>query len=97
LLLLAHQGVANQSKWLANWNGQPTPFVWKASADVILDKVRRRWPIGRRLATLATRPTVKMRMLWSTDPRCRQGCLDHLKPILRQSHCYPDFLEQNRH
>jgi len=28
-------------KWLASWNGQPTPFVWKASADVILDKVKR--------------------------------------------------------
>jgi transposase len=28
-------------KWLANWNGDPTPFVWKASADVILDKVQR--------------------------------------------------------
>src|SRR5437763_7376032 len=28
-------------KWLATWNGDPTPFVWKASADVILDKVRR--------------------------------------------------------
>ena len=28
-------------KWLANWNGAPTPFAWKASADVILDKVRR--------------------------------------------------------
>ena len=27
--------------WLATWNGDPTPFVWKASADVILDKVRR--------------------------------------------------------
>ena len=27
--------------WLAGWNGNPTPFVWKASADVILDKVRR--------------------------------------------------------
>ena len=27
--------------WLASWNGEPTPFVWKASADVILDKVRR--------------------------------------------------------
>jgi transposase len=26
---------------LASWNGDPTPFVWKASADVILDKVRR--------------------------------------------------------
>ena len=28
-------------KWLASWNGSPTPFAWKASADVILDKVRR--------------------------------------------------------
>jgi len=28
-------------KWLASCNGAPTPFVWKASADVILDKVRR--------------------------------------------------------
>jgi transposase len=28
-------------KWLAAWNGSPVPFVWKASADVILDKVRR--------------------------------------------------------
>jgi transposase len=28
-------------KWLSNWNGAPAPFVWKASADVILDKVRR--------------------------------------------------------
>src|SRR5947208_9652732 len=28
-------------KWLANWNGEPTPFVWKPSADIILDKVRR--------------------------------------------------------
>jgi transposase len=28
-------------QWLANWNGAPTPFLWKASADVILDKVRR--------------------------------------------------------
>lgn len=28
-------------QWLASWNGDPTPFVWKASADVILDKVRR--------------------------------------------------------
>jgi len=25
--------------WLAGWNGAPTPFTWKASADVILDKV----------------------------------------------------------
>jgi transposase len=28
-------------KWLSNWNGAPIPFVWKAPADVILDKVRR--------------------------------------------------------
>jgi transposase len=28
-------------KWLANWNQEPQPFVWKATADVILDKVRR--------------------------------------------------------
>lgn len=28
-------------KWLANWNGTSQPFVWKATADVILDKVRR--------------------------------------------------------
>ena len=28
-------------QWLAQWNGAPAPFVWKASADVILDKVRR--------------------------------------------------------
>lgn len=28
-------------QWLASWNGDPTPFTWKASADVILDKVRR--------------------------------------------------------
>jgi len=27
--------------WLANYNGDPIPFVWKASADVIFDKVRR--------------------------------------------------------
>ena len=28
-------------QWLANWNNQPKPFVWRATADVILDKVRR--------------------------------------------------------
>jgi transposase len=27
--------------WLANWNDVPKAFVWKATADVILDKVRR--------------------------------------------------------
>ncbi|MGH2397237.1 MAG: IS630 family transposase [bacterium] len=28
-------------EWLATWNNQPKPFIWKATADVILDKVRR--------------------------------------------------------
>ncbi len=28
-------------QWLLHRNGNPTPFVWKASAEVILDKVRR--------------------------------------------------------
>jgi transposase len=28
-------------QWLAAWNNQPRPFVWKATADVILDKIRR--------------------------------------------------------
>ena len=28
-------------KWLAQWNGSPAPFLWKTSADVTLDKVRR--------------------------------------------------------
>ena len=28
-------------QWLANWNNQPRPFIWKATADVILDKIRR--------------------------------------------------------
>jgi transposase len=28
-------------QWLAHWNGAPTPFAWKRSADVILDKIRR--------------------------------------------------------
>jgi transposase len=28
-------------QWLASWNEEPRPFVWKATADVILDKVRR--------------------------------------------------------
>ena len=27
--------------WLATWNQEPQPFVWTATADVILDKVRR--------------------------------------------------------
>lgn len=27
--------------WLLHWNDQPKPFVWKATADVILDKVQR--------------------------------------------------------
>jgi transposase len=28
-------------QWLAHWNEKPKPFIWKATADVILDKVRR--------------------------------------------------------
>jgi transposase len=28
-------------QWLANWNDEPKPFSWRATADVILDKVRR--------------------------------------------------------
>src|SRR5271165_1554666 len=28
-------------QWLVNWNNEPRPFVWKATADVILDKIRR--------------------------------------------------------
>ena len=28
-------------QWLANWNNEPKPFEWKATAEVILDKVRR--------------------------------------------------------
>jgi len=28
-------------QWLAMWNNQPKPFSWTATADVILDKVRR--------------------------------------------------------
>lgn len=27
--------------WLAKWNDSPKPFVWTATADVILEKVRR--------------------------------------------------------
>ena len=27
--------------WLANWNDRPKAIVWKATADVILGKVRR--------------------------------------------------------
>jgi hypothetical protein len=27
--------------WLANWNNEPKPFEWEATAEVILDKVRR--------------------------------------------------------
>jgi transposase len=28
-------------QWLATWNAEPTPFAWTATADIILDKVRR--------------------------------------------------------
>jgi putative transposase len=29
-------------QWLANWKTDPRAFVWTATADVVLDKVRRR-------------------------------------------------------
>jgi hypothetical protein len=56
VILLAHQGVANHARgtfhsveeleraiyaWLASWNDKPKAFAWKATADVILDKIRR--------------------------------------------------------
>jgi transposase len=28
-------------QWLATWNEQPQPFAWTATADIILEKVRR--------------------------------------------------------
>ena len=28
-------------QWLATWNNQPQPFAWRATADVIIEKVRR--------------------------------------------------------
>jgi hypothetical protein len=28
-------------QWLSTWNDRPTPFVWTATADVILEKARR--------------------------------------------------------
>jgi hypothetical protein len=28
-------------QWLATWNDHPKPFLWTATADVILEKVRR--------------------------------------------------------
>jgi len=28
-------------QWLATWNDHPKPFIWTATADVILEKVRR--------------------------------------------------------
>jgi transposase/DNA-binding CsgD family transcriptional regulator len=37
----AHELETAIYKWLAGWNGAPAPFHWKASADVILDKIRR--------------------------------------------------------
>jgi transposase/DNA-binding CsgD family transcriptional regulator len=37
----AHELETAIYKWLAGWNGSPAPFRWKASADVILDKIRR--------------------------------------------------------
>lgn len=28
-------------QWLANWNNEPQPFAWRATADVIIEKARR--------------------------------------------------------
>ena len=28
-------------QWLATWNDNPRPFLWTATADIILEKVRR--------------------------------------------------------
>ena len=36
------QELERSNAWLSNWNNQPQPFVWKATADVILDKVQRK-------------------------------------------------------
>jgi len=33
-------------KWLATWNEDPKPFVWTATADIILDKIRRCKELG---------------------------------------------------
>ncbi|MDQ2900813.1 MAG: transposase, partial [Acidobacteriota bacterium] len=37
----AHELETAIYKWLASWNGDPNPFQWRASAEVILDKIRR--------------------------------------------------------
>lgn len=42
--------------WLANWNNKPRPFVWKATADVILVKVRRCKELPRTPQLAATMP-----------------------------------------
>jgi hypothetical protein len=34
-------------QWLAAWNNEPRPFVWKATADVILDKISASWRDAR--------------------------------------------------
>lgn len=40
--------------WLASWNDTPKAFVWKATADVILDKVRRRKELAGRHTSFTT-------------------------------------------
>ena len=41
LVALAGLALFVSRTWLASWNDKPKPFVWKATAGVILDKVRR--------------------------------------------------------
>jgi transposase len=46
--------------WLASWNDTPKAFVWKATADVILDKVSR----CKQLARISHRKLAKSRPMW---------------------------------
>jgi hypothetical protein len=41
VLSLASMNWNKPSTLLANWNNDPEPFVWKATVEVILDKVPR--------------------------------------------------------
>jgi hypothetical protein len=36
-------------KWAAQWNNDPKPFVWKASAEDIIEKVRGRAALTRKI------------------------------------------------
>jgi hypothetical protein len=42
-------------EWLAHWNDEPKPFIWRVTADVILEKVRRsKNQMGRHTSAPAT-------------------------------------------